>query len=100
LYLAVSVTSALVGFVIRFIFLKKSFVGYSVKASFRQSFLFALLVVCSLLLLVNDLFNWWNMVLLILSLAVLEYFFICYELNSENGEEASTFTDDNINNEV
>lgn len=98
LFLAVSGTASIIGFIIRFIGLKHEMAVCSVKAAFRQSFLFAGMIVISLLLLANNLFSWLNLVLLIVGLSVLEYFLISYaqtpvacELddNEEESEEIS-----------
>jgi len=78
LFLALSGTAAIVGFLIRFIGLKRELAFYSVKAAFRQSFLFAFLIVAVLLLLAYNLFTWLNLFLLIVGLSVLEFFLISY----------------------
>lgn len=78
LFLAISSTTTIVGFLVRFIGLKRDFIDHSVKAAFRQSFLFALLVIISGILLAHDLFTWLNVLLLIIGLSVLEYFLLSY----------------------
>ncbi len=82
LFLAASGSAAIIGFVIRFIGLKRELVFNSVKQAFRQSFLFAFLIVSALFLLSKDLFSWLNLLLLIAGLSVLEFFMISY--NSRN----------------
>ncbi len=79
LFLSIIGTSALVGFLIRFVFLKKHIAFRLVKEAFRQSFLFAFLIVISLILLSQDLFTWLNIFFLIISLSVLEFFMLSYE---------------------
>jgi len=81
LFLAISGTAAIVGFVIRFWLLKQELAFYSVKSAFRQSFLFALLVIAILLLLAKGFFTWFNVFLIIIILAVLEFFLISYRNN-------------------
>ena len=76
LFLSITGTAAILGFLIRFVGLKKELVFRSVKAAFRQSFLFAFLIIISLILLSFNLFTWINVLLLIICLSVLEYFLI------------------------
>lgn len=76
LFLSITGTAAILGFLIRFVGLKKELAFRSVKAAFRQSFLFAFLIIASLVLLSFDLFTWINVILLIICLSVLEYFLI------------------------
>jgi hypothetical protein len=78
LFLALVGTGALVGFVVRFIGLKHELAFRSVRDAFRQSFLFAFLIVATLLLLSQNLFSWLNLALLIIGLSVLEFFLISY----------------------
>ena len=78
LFLAVTGTAALLGFIVRFALLKQELEFRLVAEAFRQSFLFAILMVASLLLLSHNLFSWLNLLLLVLGLSVLEYFLISY----------------------
>lgn len=79
LFLSLSGTAALVGFVFRFVALRKSLVFQSVRNAFRQSFLFALFIVISLFLLASDLFTWLNVILLLIIFIVLELFISSYK---------------------
>jgi len=79
LFLALIGTSAILGFAVRFGALKKELAFRLVKEAFRQSFLFALLVVISLLLLSRELFTWLNLFLLVIGLSVLEFFMLSYQ---------------------
>lgn len=79
LFLALSGLAALVGFFIRFVVLKKELAFNLVKISFRQSFLFSLFFVLILILKANSLFNWLNLLLLILGFSMLEIFLISYK---------------------
>ncbi len=78
LFLALTGTAALVGLLIRFIALKHELVFKSVKEAFRQSFLFAFLIVAALFLISRDLFTWLNLGLLIVGLSMLEFFLLSY----------------------
>ncbi|MBU4375523.1 hypothetical protein KKH38_03415 [Patescibacteria group bacterium] len=78
LFLTMAGTSAIAGFLIRFIALKHELVFNSVRNAFRQSFFFAFLIIAALILLSKDLFTWGNLILLISSLSVLEFFMISY----------------------
>ena len=79
LFLAVTGTAALLGFVVRFVALKKELAFRSVKEAFRQSFLFAALIVISLMLLSKGLFSWLNLLFLVIGLSILEFFLLSYE---------------------
>lgn len=78
LLLAIIGTSSILGFLIRFIALKKELAYYLVKEAFRQSFLFSGLIIISLMLLSKGLFSWINLLLLIVALSALEYFLLSY----------------------
>lgn len=82
LFLALTGTAAIVGFLIRFAGLKHELAFYSVKEAFRQSFLFAFLIIAVLFLLSKSLFTWLNLGLLVVGLTILEFFLISY--NSRN----------------
>ncbi len=76
LFLAIVGTAAILGFVVRFIALKQELAFRLVKEAFRQSFLFAILVIVSLLLLSQELFTWLNLFFLMIALSVLEFFML------------------------
>jgi len=78
LFLALVGTGALVGFVIRFVGLKRELAFRSVRDAFRQSFLFSFLITAVLFLLSKNLFSWLNLALLIIGLSVLEFFLLSY----------------------
>jgi hypothetical protein len=71
--------SALLGFLFRFIILKKELAFRLVKDAFRQSFLFSALIVISLFLLSKGMFSWLNLLLLVVGLTVMEFFWLSYE---------------------
>lgn len=79
LYLSLVGTSATLGFLVRFVFLKKHLAFRLVKDAFRQSFLFAALITLSLWLLPRGLFSWLNLFLLAIALSVMEFFWLSYE---------------------
>lgn len=76
LFFALLGTFFLISFGFRKLINKFSLEYKIVGTSFRQSFFFALLVVAFLFLQGNDLLTWWNMILLIVGIAVLEFFFL------------------------
>ena len=82
-FLALAGSAAIVGFVIRFIALKKVLAFRLVRDAFRQSFLFAFLISASLFLLSKNLFNWPNLFFLIAGLSALEFFMISYRGHRE-----------------
>lgn len=100
-FLALSGTAALVGFLFRFVGLKKELVFYSVKSAFRQSFLFAFLIISVLYLLSKNLFTWLNLFILIFGITVLEYILLTattqkkYLIEGHNYENTDN-KDDNI----
>jgi hypothetical protein len=79
LFLSLTGTAAIAGFIIRFVAFKQVLAFRLVKEAFRQSFLLAALVVVSLYLLSQNLFTWMNLIFLVLGLSVLEFFLINYE---------------------
>ena len=79
LFLSLSGTSALIGFIFRFVALKKELAFNLVKVAFRQSFLFSLFIVFLLILKSQQLFNWLNLFLLVIIFAILELFLISYK---------------------
>ena len=79
LFLSLIGTTTLVGFIVRFVALKQVLAFRSVKEAFRQSFLFAILIVLSLLLLSHSLFTWLNLFFLVVGLSILEFFLLSYE---------------------
>lgn len=81
LFLALIGTSALLGFLLRFVALKQHLAFRLVKEAFRQSFLFAALIIISLILLSQNLFTWLNLFFLVAGLSVLEFFLLSYEKN-------------------
>lgn len=78
LFLSLIGSSAIVGFLIRFIGMKRTLAFYLVKDAFRQSLFFSFFVVAILLLLAYNLFTWFNLFLLVLFLGALEFFLISY----------------------
>lgn len=81
LFLTVMGVAAIVGFVIRFVILRKHLASRAVIISFRQAFLMSFLVIASLVLLAHKLFSWFNVLLLIIVFSTLEFFLI--SLSSE-----------------
>lgn len=79
LFLALSGTAALFGFLFRFVALKKELAFNLVKVAFRQSFLFSLFIISLLILKSQHLFNWLNLLLLVAIFGILELFVISYK---------------------
>lgn len=79
LFLAIVGTSAILGFLVRFILLRQELVFRQVVRAFRQSFLFAAIIIASLVLQSIQLFTWYNALFLIIGLTVLEFFLISYK---------------------
>lgn len=79
LFLSLVGTTAIIGFLIRFVAMHQILAFRLVKDAFRQSFLFAILIVVSLLLLAHNLFTWLNLSLLVIGVSILEFFLLSYE---------------------
>lgn len=65
-----------ISFMIRRLFNKKAIVARQVGTSFRQAISYALIVLGALFLQSRGLLNWLNIILLVLTLTVLEIFFV------------------------
>jgi hypothetical protein len=76
LFMAVSGTASLIGFLVRFVALRHELVFYAVKVAYRQSFMFALFIIISLILLSQNLFTWLNLLMLIAVFVITEMFMI------------------------
>lgn len=81
LFLTVMGVAAIIGFIMRFVVLRKDLAVRAVIISFRQAFLISFLVIASLVLLAHKLFSWFNVLLLIIAFSTLEFFLI--SLSSE-----------------
>jgi len=79
LFLSLSGFIAIIGFIVRFLALKKSLAFYLVKKSFRQSFLLSLFIVVLLILKAEHLFNWINLILLVIVFSIIELFLMTYK---------------------
>ncbi len=75
-FLALVGTTAIFGFLLRFVIMRKALAFRLVADAFRQSFLFSTLVVTILYLMSKQLFSWTNSILLAVGLAVLEFFLV------------------------
>lgn len=95
LFLSLSGTMAIVGFIVRFIGLRHEMIPQSVKAAFRQSFLFAFFITAILFLLSRNLFTWLNLILLIVFLSIFEFFLLSYNKGSIAGEEQNNSIEEN-----
>jgi len=76
LFMAVSGTASLIGFLIRFVALKHELVFYAVRIAYRQSFMFALFIIAILILLSQGLFTWLNLLMLVAVFVIAETFMI------------------------
>jgi len=79
LFFALCGTFFLISFGIRKIFNRSDLEYRIVATSFRQSFFFALLINGVLFLQSKNLLTWWNIILLVLGLSILEFFFLSYK---------------------
>ena len=70
---------SVLGFAVRYLFKRTEFTYRQVKTAFRQGAMFSLLLTSSLFLQSQRLLVWWNMILFVALLAVVEYFFLSEE---------------------
>ena len=75
LSLGVSLTGTffLLGFLIRYLFNRQAIIARLVSLAFRQAILLAIILIGALLLQSQRLLTWWNVILLVLALAVIEF---------------------------
>jgi len=78
LFLSLIGFTAIIGFIIRFIFLRHELQIDNVTIAFRQSFLFSGFIVALLYLLSRSLLTWLNAIILIIGLSALEFFLLRY----------------------
>lgn len=76
LFLVVAGLVSILGFVVRFVILRKHLADRAVIISFRQAFLVAFLVIATLILLAHRLFSYLNVFLLIIGFSALEFFLL------------------------
>ena len=72
LFMAISGTASLIGFLIRFVALRHELAFYAVKVAYRQSFLFSLFIIAILILLSQSLFTWLNLLMLVAVFVIAE----------------------------
>lgn len=82
LFLALSGSLALAGFGLRALFVKHKALFEQIGISFRQGVLLALYLVALLLLQGERYLTWWNALLFLLGIALLEFFFHTEEYDS------------------
>ena len=79
LIIALTGTASIIGFVVRFLFLKHELIARSVFVAFRQGFLVAILLASILFLFSRGFFSLLNISLLILALTALEFLLLNLE---------------------
>jgi len=79
LLFALTGTISLIGLLIRSFVHKKALIVRQVAISFRQAISFAILIVALLYLQSHRLLTWWNLVILLAALTMLEFFLISYK---------------------
>lgn len=76
LFLATVATLSVFGFMLRSRLLQGELTFKQVAITFRQALWFGILVIASLWMQSRTVLTWWNMLLLIIVLSVLEFFFL------------------------
>ncbi|MDO8592259.1 MAG: hypothetical protein Q7R92_00630 [bacterium] len=89
LFLSLIGLTSIIGFLIRFVFLKRELAVNKVLAAFRQSFLFSGFIAAMLFLQSRSLLSWLNAVILIIGLSALEFFLLNYGRSSVIASPAS-----------
>jgi len=79
LFVSLSGTISLIGFLMRFVARRKELAFNLVKKSFRQSFLLSLFLIILLILKSQYLFNWLNLLLVVVVFTILELFLASYK---------------------
>jgi uncharacterized membrane protein len=82
-FFAVVGTASILGFLFRHFFRKFVPSYIQVKNSFRQALLFGILIVIVLFLQSKSLIAWWNLILLILIMAMFETFLVSLKKNKK-----------------
>lgn len=75
IFLALLGSFFLLGFLLRFLFNRDTPPYRHLAVSFRQGLLFAILVTGSLLLQAAQYLRWWNLILFLIFMVILEFFF-------------------------
>jgi len=76
LFLSLIGTLSILGFLLRNLLNKNQFISVQIMTSFRQSIWLALMIVIGLYLQSQKLVAWWNLLILILLMILLEFYFI------------------------
>ncbi len=76
LLIAIVGTATLIGFGLRRLIHRHDVIFRQVSISFRQGILLGIAIILSLLLQGQNLFTWWNFVILIAILTIIEFFFL------------------------
>lgn len=76
LALAVTGTLTIIGFLLRKLFNRSELAFEHVKVSFRQAIWLSLILIISLYLQSKQLLAWWNAILLVLGLGLIEFFYL------------------------
>ena len=84
LFLGLLGTASLIGLWIRHIRAKKKYIVEKVLIAFRQAFWFSSVAVGALIMQSNGQLSWWNALLLVLIVTVLEFFFASAKVNREH----------------
>lgn len=84
LFFALTTTFSVVGLVFRLWLVKQDLPVRQVATALRQGVLFSILIVGSLILLSLSILTWWNAILFIAVLGMLEFFFLSSK-NKESG---------------
>jgi len=79
LFLGLCGLFSIIGFVVRFIFIKNEFAYQQVKRAWRQGLILAGALTTALFLQSQALLVWWNLLLLVLLVGGIEYFFVVEE---------------------
>jgi len=78
LFVSLVGTFSIVGFLIRSMFKREEVIYKKIDISSRQSIILSLLIIISLILQSQRLMTWWNFIILVVAISLVEIFFISY----------------------
>ncbi len=78
LFVSLVGTFSIFGFLVRTMFKREEVIYKKIDVSSRQSIILSLLIIISLILQSQRLMTWWNFVILVAAISLVEIFFISY----------------------
>jgi len=79
LFVSLVGTFSIFGFLIRWVFKRQDIIYKQINVSSRQAIIFSLLIIISLIMQSQRLMTWWNFLILLALVSLLEIFFISFK---------------------